>query len=149
MARRSVEEMKLVQDYWYKLMGDPEFRTLSRVDKAKRLDVDEKTLLSWERLASQDDWAIWEASCETIIAQRSPEIYKAITDKAIKGDVKAQELWMQKFKNWSSKQISEVTTINKEDMRKSDEELIKQVKEDLKKEMTKEDIETLLKSLQQ
>jgi hypothetical protein len=91
---------------YFEMVKEPEFNELSRAEQEKVIGCDRQTLWRWSK---EVDWNQVREEAKKKYSQDAPKVFEAIVKKAVKGDGKSQELYLEYFLGWSPKQNLEVT----------------------------------------
>lgn len=107
----SKQEMGLkFEDYVERLQYDPEFWSASVTAQANTLSISRPTLRKWR---DQVDWAKINKARDARKEERVFEIENALRTKYLQGDVKAIEIGLALYKNWSLKSVVEMSVAQK------------------------------------
>lgn len=105
---------------YFEMVKEPEFNELKREEQEKVVGVDRQTLWRWSK---EVNWDKVREDTRKRYSQEAPKVFSSIVKRALKGDGKAQELYLEYFLGWSPKQIRENINSSSELRELSDEEL--------------------------
>lgn len=122
-------EIGMAHALFMELLKDPDFWCLTNERQAEELKISIPTLRAWKRKITKDEWARFRDQARQAFPKHAIEIDAALIAKAKKGDVKAIELFYQKYENWSIKQILETIHKNGDLVGLSDQDLMQKLLE--------------------
>lgn len=134
----SMEAKKLK---YFELVKEPEFNEMIRTEQEKVIGVDRQTLWRWSK---EVNWDKVREDTRKRYSQEAPKVFGSIVKRALKGDGKAQELYLEYFLGWSPKQIRENINSSSELRELSDEELKNRRKMAVLTELSDDDLKKAL-----
>jgi len=126
MSSMSNEEIAIKKAKLVEAFKDPEFFMKTQDEQCEELGISRVTLWKWKKEFSPAEWEKIRDGARQTYAQYAPAVDMALMEKAKKGDVKAIELFFQRYEGWSVKQNMEI--LNKSDLSSlSKEQLLEKV----------------------
>ena len=126
MSALTTEEILLKKAKLMEAFKDPEFLLKTQDEQCEELEISRVTLWKWKKEITPEQWEKIRDGARQAYAQHAPQVDLALIGKAQKGDVKAIELFFQRYEGWSVKQNMEI--LNKSDLAgMSKEELLEKV----------------------
>jgi len=108
--------------YYMQILVDPAYNSYKKAEIAEMVGVDQATIWRWNKAI---DWEEVKAERRKKYGQITLEVDNALITKAKKGDIRAIEVYFQRFDSW----VPTSATLQNRLDDKTDAELIKRAKE--------------------